>query len=176
MILRRIARPLLASVFIADGVRALRDPRGELEELPEAEEQLTTIATKVPYLPADATAVIRVAGAAKVAAGVALAVGFVPRVAAATLAVLQLPSSALRHPVWTRSRGKRTDDLPGLMRDGALLGGLLLASADTEGRPSLAWRLDAARNRTGKSVKRLEKKARRKAEQLASEAREQLAD
>lgn len=170
MILRRIARPLLASVFISDGIRAIRDPRGEIEALPEAEERLDELAASLPYVPANGAALIRLVGLAKVGAGVALALGFAPRVAATALAALQVPTTVARHPIWALSGGERTEHLSGLLRDGAVLGGLLLAAADTEGKPSLAWRLDAARAKGTKSAKKAGRKARRKAEEAVDAA------
>lgn len=173
MILRRIARPLLASIFISDGIRALRDPSAEIEAFPQAEERLEELAAQVPYLPASATALVRAVGVAKIGAGVALALGFAPRVAAGTLAALQIPTMVMRHPIWAVSGGERSEHLSGLLRNGAVLGGLLLASADTEGKPSLAWRLEAARAKGTKSAKKAGRRARRKVEKAVEAVAEQ---
>lgn len=100
-------------------------------------------------------------GAVKVGAGVALGVGFAPRFAAGILAALQVPTMVARHPVWAVPSQDRREHLSGLLRDGAVLGGLLLAAADTAGKPSLAWQLDAARQQVSAEAKKTGRKARR---------------
>lgn len=161
MILRRIARPLLAAVFVADGLRALRDPRGEFEALPGAATALDELAERLPYVPASGTALVRGIGLVKVAAATALGLGVAPRAAAGVLAVLQVPTILAQHPVWTGSAGERRTHLDGLLRDTAVLGGLLLAAADTAGKPSLAWRLEAARASGSRSAARLGREAKK---------------
>ena len=45
---------------------------------------------------------------------------------------------------------QRREDIAGFVRDGAVLGGLLLAAGDTAGKPSISWRLDNARSEANK--------------------------
>lgn len=163
MILRRVARPLLAAVFVADGLRALRRPVAEIENLPGADEQLESLATKVPYVPADAALLVRGIGVVKIGAGVLLGLGVAPRVAATVLAVLQVPTMVANHPVWAVPADRRKEHLAGLLQDGAVLGGLLLAASDTEGKPSIAWRVNAASTRGAKATKKATRKAGSKA-------------
>lgn len=166
--LRRIARPLLASVFIADGVRAIARPHHEVEHLPHAEESLTQVGQQLP-VQLSADTLVRVLGVAKVGAGLALACGVAPRVAAGALAVLQLPTALARHPFWTKTGKPRRDDLAGLWRDGAILGGLLLAVVDTDGKPSLAWRAEHAAEQARKDASRAAKHVTKDAKHVASD-------
>ncbi|GMA30661.1 DoxX family protein [Litorihabitans aurantiacus] len=162
MLIRRVARPLLASVFVADGWRALRHPAQEIEHLPGARKQLTVLAERAP-VPLSADVVVRAAGATKIVAGVLLGLGVAPRAAATVLTVLHVPTLAAAHPFWETKGETRREHVAGLVRDGAVLGGLLLAAADTAGKPSLGWRLDAARTTTAKKATTHARHARRTA-------------
>ncbi|GAA4679725.1 DoxX family protein [Gordonia humi] len=131
MILRRIARPLLGVAFITSGVEAVRSPSGPART---AEPLLDSV-------PANTETVIRAAGVVQVGAGVALAVGKAPRLASTVLAGTLVPTTVFASDFWNesdpaRKSAKQTE----FVKNIGLLGGALLASADTEGRPSLGWR------------------------------------
>ena len=161
-ITRLIARPLLASAFVAGAVHALRNTDEH------AARASAVIDTYVPALqargipvPSDPTTVVRVHAAVQVAAGLALATGRAPRTSAGILALPSLPLTLPQRAFWTepdpaesaRQRGE-------FLRDLSLLGGLLLAGVDTDGKPGLAWR-----------ARRAAKDVRREARHLASEAK-----
>lgn len=142
-LLRHTSRALLAAPFIADGVDAIRNPEPHIEKFEKVTPTLERIGLP-PVLTADARLLARVSAAMSVAAGLGLALGKAPRACAAFLAVLNLPIAVINHPVWTiRDLRERNENLRGLLRSGALAGGLLLAAADYEGRPSLQWRYQA---------------------------------
>lgn len=86
--LRVVGRAALAAVFITGGADALLDsgPRA-----PRAAE------LGVPLEPEPA---VRVNGATMLVAGVALAVGVWPRLAAAALAATLVPTTLAGHPYW----------------------------------------------------------------------------
>ncbi|WP_035719732.1 DoxX family membrane protein [Gordonia shandongensis] len=131
MLLRTIARPLLGTAFVASGVDALRAPAGPARV---AEPLLDSV-------PAESETVIRAAGAVQVAAGVALAAGKAPRLSSAVLAGTLVPTTVFASDFWNETdpalkSAKRSEFVKNL----GLLGGALIASADTEGRPSLGWR------------------------------------
>lgn len=140
--LRALARPLLASAFIVDGVDALRHTDEHAARAQPFAPTLARVSEKVPGLPSDTRSLTRLIGAVQVGAGVLLATGKSPRVAAAALAVVTIPTAVVRHPVRSTSGEERRRNLVGLLRDGALLGGLIFAAEDRQGRPSLGWRLD----------------------------------
>ncbi len=138
-VLRRVARPLLAAKFIRDGIASVRDPA--LPDPPEdarGEREAPALATRLPFLPEDPEQLARIQGAVQLGAGVLLALGRAPRLASAALAAT-LVSSALT------AGGRGPEDGFGarrvdLLTDLSLLGGLLIAAADTHGKPSLAYR------------------------------------
>lgn len=95
----------------------------------------------------------RINAAVQVGAGVLLASGKLPRVASAALAGTVIPGRIGAHMFWSETdpavkAQKRRDFLTDL----SLLGGLLIASADTAGQPSLGWRGRRAAERLSEAV------------------------
>ena len=131
---RRIARPLLASIFIADGIDALRHPaRGDTS----AEALDPAFAES-----ADNTVLlVRLNGALQVGGGVCLAIGKFPRLAALVLMGSIVPTTYAGHRFWEETDDtKRAEQRIQLLKNLGLLGGLIYAAVDTEGAPSVSWR------------------------------------
>jgi putative oxidoreductase len=149
-LVRRIARPMLASVFISSGVDALRAPGPRTA----AAEEVRPLAGKVPYLPDDPATLVKINAAVHVGAGTLLALGKLPRLSALALAVTLVPTTYTGHPFWRESdpQAKASQQIH-FLKNVSLLGGLLLAAVDTEGRPGLAWRAQHA-TRTGRRAAR----------------------
>lgn len=168
--LRRIAHPLLASVFVVDGLRTAAHPHEEVEHLPLVEEAVEKVAAQLPS-PVTPDLLLRGLGVAKVGAGLALGFSIAPRVAASILTVLHLPTLLGRHPFWTKTGRERREAIGGLVRDAAILGGLLLAVVDTDGKPSLAWRAEHAAEQARKDAGRAAKLATREAKHVAKDAK-----
>lgn len=153
--IRKIARPALASVYIADGVDTLLNVD---EHVDESEAFASTSRSVLPSaiggsIPQDGATMARIIGGTKVGAGSLLAFGKFPRVSAAVLAVSTIPSLVGRNNFWAESdsdaqKNKRN----GFLTNVALLGGLAITSADTDGKPSLKYRADKALENTNKKV------------------------
>lgn len=154
MLLRKIARPLLAAAFVGQGVDALRRPQqaGQvarpafdgLKQLPDQ------IAAKVP---SDVEAFARANALAQIGGGVLLASGRLPRIASAVLACTVIPGSAGAHMFWAEpDPQRRTEQRKAFLTDVSLIGGLMIAAADTEGKPSLSWRARRAYRRAANSL------------------------
>ena len=163
MIVRRIARPMLAGIFIWGGINALRFPAAHA---PAAEPVTKPLAAKT-QLPDDTELLVRANGAAMVAGGALLAAGRFPRLASLVLSAAVVPQVALNDfwnethaPARTAQRGK-------LLKNVGLLGGLLLSSVDTAGKPGLVYRAGMASD----SVSRGLESTRREAKRTAREAR-----
>ncbi|QUD85603.1 DoxX family membrane protein [Gordonia polyisoprenivorans] len=143
MILRRIARPMLATVFIALGVDALRKPTGRAEMAGDfIESSLNALPENVSAaVPHDPELLVRINGAVQVGGGLLLATGKFPRIAALGLAGSLVPTTFAGHPFWQETDPvKRNLQRTQFLKNVSLAGGLLIAAADTEGKPSLAWR------------------------------------
>nr|NLD39965.1 DoxX family membrane protein [Actinomycetales bacterium] len=140
------ARPMLASYFILDGISSMLRPQSHVEKF----ERVTPLLERSglpPVLSSDATMLARVAGGVSAAAGIALALGKQPRVAAGTLALLNIPITLINNPVWEKSSEEPAEDRwRGLLRGLGIGGGLILAATDRGGRPSLGWRVQNTRD------------------------------
>lgn len=136
-VLRALARPLLAATFISGGLEAFREPRSKV---PSAEALVSPVVAAIPQLDS-VEQVVRLDAAVKVLAGTLFAVGRFPRLSATALAVSLVPTTVSAHRFWEEAdpARRRTQQLH-FLKNAGLLGGLLLAAVDTEGRPSLSWR------------------------------------
>ena len=143
MILRTIARPLLASAFVASGVDAMRARPATVDTAqPFVDAGRDALPTEVAaVVPANAATAMRVNGGLQIAGGVLLATGRVPRVASAVLAGTLIPTTVYDGAFWTETDPVRREARKvSFIKNLGLLGGVMIASADTEGKPSLAWR------------------------------------
>ena len=143
-IIRRLARPLLAASFVWGGIDTLRDPGPRVGM---AEDVAPRIAEPLP-LPNETDQLVKINAAAQVVAGVLLAVGRMPRLAACTLAGSLVPTTLAGHRFWEiEDETQRAQQQIHFLKNVGLLGGLLLAAVDSGGAPSVAWRVKrAARN------------------------------
>lgn len=162
---RTAARALLGGVFVASGARALANPdRAAMPSKKVADRVAPAIRRIHPKLPTDERGLARLNGAAQLAGGLLLASGHFTRPAAALLAGSMVPTTFAGPAPWAQEdpaqRGPRQAQL---LKDLAILGGLLLAAADTEGRPGLRWQATHAVARTSRSARRRARTARREA-------------
>ena len=176
--IRKIARPMLASVFILDGVDALRKTN---ERVDTTEDLIARVRKIVPADIADAIpnspkTVARVLGSTKVGAGSLFAIGKAPRVAASVLALTTLPTLISRDAFWAADESdERRVRLNNFATSSALLGGLFIASQDTEGKPGLKWRAEHASKQASKKVQKA-LPTQSDSEKALDEAREKAAD
>jgi len=146
MLLRRIARPMLASMFITGGLATLRAPQAHMQAAkPVLNAAGPAIARAVEASPMNRQlsdeAVVRIDGGVNVLAGVLLATGRCPRLASTALAASLVPTTLSGHRFWNSAAGaERQTQQVQFFKNMSLLGGLLIAAADTGGKPSLGWR------------------------------------
>lgn len=137
-VLRAIARPMLAAVFIVQGYDTLRHPEKVVKR---AEAVVGPLKERISILPEETEDTVRLNGAVQVVAGSMLALGWLPRLAAAALAGSLVPTTVAGHRYWEHEdQQTRTQHRIHFLKNVAMLGGLLIAAADTSGKPSLAWR------------------------------------
>jgi uncharacterized membrane protein YphA (DoxX/SURF4 family) len=154
MLIRRIARPLLSAVFIGQGIDSLLNPKPAAEAAAPAVDGLRALPDPVgSSIPSDPQTVAQINAAVQIGGGLLLATGKAPRIASAALALTVLPANLGAHMFWTESdpqlkAQKRMDFLTDL----SLVGGLIIASADTAGKPSLGWRGRRAAERISERV------------------------
>ncbi|KKE99402.1 DoxX family protein, partial [Mycolicibacterium obuense] len=142
MLIRRVARPMLSAVFISRGVEALRSPKPAAQSTQNTLDGLSKLPDPVSTnLPSDAETVARINAAVQIGGGLLLATGKLPRVASAALALTVVPGSLGGHNFWNQTDPQRkAEERRAFVTDISLIGGLIIAAVDTEGKPSLGWR------------------------------------
>jgi uncharacterized membrane protein YphA (DoxX/SURF4 family) len=104
---------------------------------------------------------------------VLLATGRMPRLASTVLAASIIPTTAIDHAFWDETDPDRKAQSRSLFfKNVGLLGGLLLAAVDTEGRPGLVWRAQHAGKTTRREARHAKRAASREARLLAHQAKD----
>ena len=154
MLIRRIARPLLSVAFIGQGVDALRNPKPAADAARPALDGMRKLPDPVgTNVPSDAETFARINAAVQIGGGLLLATGKMPRLASAALAFTVIPGSLGGHMFWSESDPQRkAEERRAFMTDLSLLGGLIIAAVDTEGKPSLGWRGRRAARKVSEAV------------------------
>jgi putative oxidoreductase len=141
---RLIARPMLASMFVVGSINALKNAKGHAEKAAPVTERLVPLLQRVAPglpIPTDPVTQVRLNAAVQLGAAVALATGRLPRISAAILAGSLVPTTFAGHSYWNESdpTAKAAQRIQ-FFKNVSMLGGLMIAAADTAGQPGLAWR------------------------------------
>lgn len=143
MLVRRVARPLLAAIFIHGGISALRDVKAHAKAAaPLLDKTAGQLKESLPEkIPTDPETLVRIDAAVKIGAGAMLAFGKWPRLAALALSGSLIPTTLSAHAFWEiQDPDQRSAQMIHFLKNVGLLGGLLITAVDTEGKPSLAYR------------------------------------
>lgn len=125
---------MLAGAFIHGGIDSLRNADSKSKA---AEPVLGPLSELTGV---DAPTLVRVNAGVQIAAGACLALGILPRPAAAVLAVSLIPTTIGGHRPWEHDDpAVRGNHLTHMLKNGGLLGGLVLAAASHGSRPSIPW-------------------------------------
>ena len=109
--------------------------------------------------------------------GLALATGKGRRLGAALLAASLVPTTIAKYPFWSRSDPEeRAADRDHFLKNVSLLGGVLIASRDTEGKPSLGLARAEGRPGAGQEHQRHRADTKKAGRKVAEETRSELAD
>jgi len=167
---RALARPLLSMIFVVQGANSIRNPEPLVPKAQPVTDRLVPMVKKVAppqvseRIPETTVNLVRLNGVVQVVGGLALATGKGRRLGAATLAATLLPVTVAGHPFWQmKDKESRQAQRIQFMKNLGLLGGLLLAAVDTEGKPGLAWRARRAATDVRREAKQVAKTARREA-------------
>jgi len=167
-LLRAASRTMLASYFVTSGYKAFRQPDVLVPAAEPVADRLVPLVKKYApaqvgtYVPEDTRTLVRVNGAAQVLGGLALATGKGRRLGAAVLAASLVPSTLAKYPFWTRTSAEdKAQDRTHFIKNVSLLGGVLLAAGDTEGRPSLVWRAQKGGELLARDARRTTKRISR---------------
>jgi uncharacterized membrane protein YphA (DoxX/SURF4 family)/gas vesicle protein len=145
---------MLAATFISRGVEALRSPKPAADAARSTLEGLSKLPDPVGgNVPTNAETVARVTAAVQIGAGLLLTTGKLPRLSSTALALSVVPGSLGAHAFWAETDpSRKADERRAFLADVGLVGGLIIAAVDTEGRPSLGWRARRAARKAGDAV------------------------
>ena len=134
MIIRKIARPLLATAFVGQGVETLLNIDSGAEAVQPTLSGLQGMPDPVARnVPSNAVAVAQVTAASQVIGGLLLATGRIPRVASAVLAATVVPANLGKHMFWTEKDPEvKADKRRAFLADVSLVGGLILFGRNVE--------------------------------------------
>lgn len=144
---------MLGAIFVVSGARIVLNPDSKVTAAKRVTDKVGPMIEKVdPRLPSDARTLVRLKAGSDVAAGLLLATGRFTRPAAAVLAAGLVPTTLAGHPFWTLPQPEREQHQIHFLKNLGLLGGLLLAAVDTQGKPGLKYRTTHALGRSQRSV------------------------
>jgi putative oxidoreductase len=158
MLVRRLARPLLAAVFIKGGIDTLLNPEPHVARVaPVVAQAQGVVGDKLPsQAPTEPEQLVRIDAGVKIGAGLLLAIGKFPRLASLALAGSIIPTTVTAHAFWEYDDpAQRADQQAHFLKNLGLLGGLILAAVDTEGKPSLGWRARRASRKLAKQTREI---------------------
>ncbi|WP_081622509.1 DoxX family protein [Jongsikchunia kroppenstedtii] len=172
--IRHVARPLLGSIFVYSGYQALVHPQPVAEAaeplIDTASDIAQSVSTRSVSEPqsappgqgvdnhaqgANKQALARAYGGVQLGAGLMLATGRFPRPASLVLAGSLVPATAT-HSFWNEADpAARQDQTVHFLKNLSLMGGLLIAGFDTEGKPGVMWRARRAATRVSDQATRI---------------------
>ena len=152
--IRSLARPMIAASFVLDGVSGLRSPGARVD------------AVRAAGL-SEPEKLVQASAATSLVGGLTLATGRLPRLSALALAATLVPGTVVRHPFWSeKDKAVRAAQQQHFLKNLSMLGGLLVAAADTGGRESLPHAAGRISRRTSKKAAKGAKRARKQAAEI----------
>lgn len=156
---RRVARTMLAGVFISGGVNALRQP-GPRAELVKQSGLPDKLPAQVPQPLRTPENLVRVNAIADIVGGLALIRGRAPRLASFGLMASLVPMTAVGHAFWNeKDKQARAQQQVHFLNNLGILGGLLLSATDTGGRESLPHAVGRMSRKASKDVRKAGERA-----------------
>lgn len=175
--LRPLARPMLATIFILGGIGALRDTEGHAQAAkPWLDKTIGKQSATLPdAIPTEPATLIRIDAAVKIGGGLALATGKMPRLASVALLGSLVPTTLAAHSFWEfTDESQRQQQMTQFAKNVSVAGGLVMAATDTKGKPSLGWRTRKAAKKASKQVQETSEEAQKRSDKLSKKARKSL--
>ena len=127
-VVRTVARPMLAALFILSGLDVLANPEPRARV---AKPVVDTVAAAIPISPKDPVAAVSLNALVHLGAGGLLAAGIVPRLAALALATSLVPTTLAGHRFWDiEDPLQRAQQRTQFLKNTAIFGGLLITALD----------------------------------------------
>lgn len=160
-LLRASARAMLSGLFVAAGANAVANPDQLVPMAKRVTDHVTPVLEKTNLgLPTQPRTLVQLNGVVQVIGGLLLPTAL-HRPAAVVLAASLVPTTVAGHPFWhAQDKRERTEQQVHFLKNLGVFGGLLLAAADTEGRPGIRWRARHLAGHARKSAGRAAKGCR----------------
>jgi putative oxidoreductase len=154
-LLRASARAMLSGLFLAGGASAVTYPDQLLPMARRVTDHVAPVLEKMNLgLPTQPRTLVQLNGVVQVVGGLLLPTAL-HRPAAVMLAASLVPTTVAGHPFWqTEDPRERSEQQIHFLKNLGVLGGLLLAAVDTEGRPGIRWRAGHLAGHAGRSAQR----------------------
>lgn len=160
---------MLASAFVVGAVSALKNSEALAPKARKVTDKVVPLARKAAPgapIPQDAQTLVRLNAAAQILAAAGLATGRAPRISGGVLAASLVPTTLAGHAFWeSTDPAERQQHKLHFYKNLSMLGGVLLAAVDTDGKPGVAWRA----RRAAKDARRAAKDVRREAKLQAAQ-------
>lgn len=179
MLVRRIARPMLAAPFVVLGFEALREPGKRPEIAQPVIDKITDVADRaLPFtVPRDPELWVRINAGVMTGAGALYGIGRFPRLSSLLLTASTVPTTMAGHRFWEYDEpAARSQQKIHFLKNVGLVGALLLAAVDTEGRPSVGYRARRAARHAGEATEKQLAKAQKQAAKVQKQAAKQAKD
>ena len=154
---RRLARTMLAGVFISGGINALRQPGARVEHVRQSGLP-DKLPPQVPPPLRTPENLVRLNAAVDVLGGLALVRSTTPRFASLALIGSLVPTTVVGHPFWSeKDKQAKAQQQLHFFKNLGILGGLLLSATDTGGRESLPHAVGRLSRQAKKDAKKAAK-------------------
>ena len=172
---RAAGRTMLASFFVVNGAKAAAKPNALVADAEPIVRKAVPLVQRVAppsvanYVPEDTRTLVRATGIAQLLGGLGLASGLGRRASATLLSASMVPHVLASRPAKGATAEEQAATRSVLLRNVALLGATLIASQDTQGKPSLGYRA----NQQAQSLSKVAAKEKRQLERSAKDVKKQ---
>ena len=168
---------MLATVFVSNGVKALKDPEALVPAAEPLAAKFVPLAQRTlpeavsAYVPEDTKNLVRLNGVASILGGLGMFTNISTRGGGTLAAVSMLPHLIASNP---RGAADKKAARSIFLRNLALTGAALVVSQDTKGNPSLGWRANDFSYRMGQQARKRSESLAKDAEGFGKRTRKQL--
>lgn len=174
---RAAGRTMLASFFVVNGAKAATKPDALVADAEPIVRKVVPLVQQVAppsvanYVPEETKTLVRATGVAQVLGGLGLATGLGRRLSAGLLGASMVPHVLASRPAKGATAEEKAAARSVMLRNVALLGAAMIASQDTQGKPSLGYRA----NKQVKALSREVSDQKKQLEKTAAQQKKQLA-
>lgn len=144
-LVRRLARPALAAIFINGGLGHFKALDYHVQAGKEVLDPATKTIKDTTGVDVTPDMLVKAQGATMVGAGTLFALGKMPRLSSLALAGSLVAPTLVGHAFWKETDPQaRQNQQTQFLKNLGLIGGALLGSVDTAGKPGLAYRAASA--------------------------------